>query len=369
MKRILAFVLAMMMALLTLAACGEDPVTDSNTDSSSESAQASTSSDVASSDTDTENTTDSDEPDEPVKHLIALTDQRNDEIVVIDLDAADPTSDAAIVWRWNANMHGDVEYASLSKNRLDDVKLRYNEAWGGYVVAMTSSGGLVAIVSYPEGKCLWNVGLTGQGPHSIEILPNGLVVVVNSAGHTIKVFRALSKNDTSGVSLPLVGAHGVVYDPEEELIWALGDKALDAYYVGGTREDPKLNLLGDMGYYDFYNGHDLTPVFGDNNRLWVSHIGVSQFDKEKGVFDKDFDPTVAQALSGDVKSIGSFRDGWIVATRAEGSVNQTAAHNTQTVRLLYPVPAADGTVSYQMKDILFPNRDFYKVRVFVEDYQ
>ena len=115
MKRFLA-ILFLLTFVLGLVACSEPSVNpDTNSDTSSVSGG---SSEVGG----TENGT---------PRLIAVSDQRNDQVVVLNMDAEDINSKDAIVWRWSPKSHGDVTYASKSGNRMSDMRLRYCEAWGG----------------------------------------------------------------------------------------------------------------------------------------------------------------------------------------------------------------------------------------------
>ena len=370
-KRVFSLLMAMILTLALVACTPDHPDTSTDTGASVSSSDTATD---TSTDTNSNTSSEEDLPPEEIEHkLMAITDQKNDEIVVVDLSAEDITSDAAIVWKWNARMHGDVEYASKSNKRLDDVKLRDSEVWGGMVVGITSSSGLVALVSYPSGKCLWNVNLAGYGPHSIDILPNGLIAVAcsgngNNDKACIKLFSAKSKTDTNCVTLMLPSAHGVLWDPTEEVLWGLGSTVLNAYHVGGTREKPTLSLIDGMSYPIASGGHDLSPVYGNPDRLWITSSKVAQFSKsqEKVLYDYDGASVINQ---GSVKSINTYADGITVMTVADKN-NGTASHNTNEVWYWsYQYNERLQRWQYRMTEIKFENRDFYKVRAFVADYQ
>lgn len=308
-----------------------------------------------------------------IPRLMAITDQKNDEIIVVDLNKADITASSAIVWQWSPKQKGDVDYANRSGSRLDDAKLRNCDVWGGAVVGVTSSSGLVALISYPSGDCLFNADASGYGPHSIEILPNGLIAVAcsgnsNSDRGEIRIYRASSKTDPHYVSIPLKSAHGVVWDPQNECLWGLGQSELNAYEVGGVRADPSITQLSGIGVGVPPGGHDLSAVYGNPDRLWITTATtVLQYSKadNKLYYDYEFR---AKIDKGSVKSINSFSDGTVVFAIADPN-NKTANHNTNVVRRIDRAIDVDGSEILYYNEVVFENRDFYKVRIFDVAYQ
>ena len=393
MKRIVS-VLCVLMLLFSFAACsdgdssvGTDTASFASVGNSTE--VSSSGGSVLSSDrsdaatdvpsTDKPSTEPSNEPPAPIAgKLMAITDQKNNEVIVVNLDAEDLTADSAVVWKWSVNTVGDVPSANLCNNRLDDVKLRDCAAWGGTVVGMTSSSGMVAVVKYPSGECLFSADMRGYGPHSIEILPNGLIAVAGSGNGkdekaVIRIYRATSKTDGRYVELPLESAHGVVYDPTLDVLWGLGGKTLNAYKVGGSREEPTLTLFQETGL-SFSGGHDLSPVYEDPDLLWISVSNkVYQYSKSKNKLSEKYQGSNAISQKG-VKSINSYSDRVVVMTVADAK-NGTAAHNTDKVRIFRYTQTATGISLYKYVDIAFDGsngtvaRDFYKVRAFVANYQ
>lgn len=351
--------------------------TDTSTDTSADT--SSTSTDTGSSSTSSNEGVDEPE-DSPYPtaaelsagNFMAITDQKNDEIVVVDLSHKDITSEEAIVWRWNAYDNFDVPNSSLSNKRLDDVRIRDCAAWGGTVVGATSSTGLVVLVSYPSGECLFAAEMKGYGPHSIEILPNGLIAVAGSGNGNnekavLRIYRASSLSDNYYVEVPLASAHGVLWDSKEEALWALGNNELNLYTVGGTRENPTITLKKTANV-KFGGGHDLSPVYGNPDLLWLTGSGVFVYSKSKDAFLETYDGK--QTINvGNVKSINTYSNGITVTTIAD-SKNPSGAHNTDVVRKYFYEKQADGSSVYKYVDIDFNGaRDFYKVRAFMTDYQ
>lgn len=305
--------------------------------------------------------------------LVAITDQKNGKIVVLDLSKENPAAASAVVWQWKASK-SDMNFTGGS--HLDDVKLRevHGGLFNGQVVGVTTSGGLVAVVEYPSGKCLFNANASGWGPHDIEILPNGLVAVAlsgngNEAKSSIRIYRAKSKYDTEYVELPINSGHGVLWDPQRNVLWGLGGTELNAYEVGGSpATKPTLTKKSGMGVARFSGGHCLAPVYGNPDRLWISSgNAVFQFSKSENKIYYDYPEKLAVSFAS-VKGVGSFANGCVVSCVADKN-NATASHNTNVLRLAYYRVWSDGTKELKTKKITFPDRDFYKVRVFDANYQ
>lgn len=383
MKKFLCLFLALTLCF-ALVACGEDqPATDpapsSGSDGTVTASQTETTDPALPSDTDTDPGEDTDtepqvtsseeeKPLLPEGHLVALTDQKNNIVVVVNLDADDPTADSSIVWKWHPFGKNDVDYDIRCNYRMDDAKIRVCDAWGGAVVGVTSSSGLIALMEYPSGKCLFNADASGYGPHSIEILPNGLIAVACSGNGTeskseIRLYSALNKLDGFYIEDPINSAHGVSWDPKNNVLWALGGNEIRAYEIGGTREKPTLTVKADMGMALPGGGHDLSPVYGDTDRLWITYSGgVAQFVKSEKRLDTEY-PGAALLNVKNSKSLNSFADGTVVGTVADAN-NKTANHDTDVLRVWKPGDEAVTELKFAK-----PVRDFYKARVFCVEYQ
>ncbi len=360
---------------------GYQPSTDDSESSSSSANNNSSTSDrntntAGSSSTNTSSDNGDRVVDTTLKGLMAITDQKNASIAVVDLSVSDITSSAALVWEWNPRKYGDVPYRS-SDRHLDDVVLRevHGGLFNGTVVGVTSSSGLVAVVEYPSGKCLFNANAAGYGPHDIEILPNGLVAVAcsgnsNADNSRVRIYRARSKTDSSYVEVSdVASAHGVLWDPTDGVLWALGGNTLNAYKIGGSPSStPTITLIRDKGTGGFSGGHCLSPVYGNPDRLWLS-VGsvVYQFSKSKNRLYSDY-PGNSRISIRNVKSVNNYANGTAVWTVADPN-NGTATHNTNTVDIMYYEITASGQRNVVYEKVKFSNRDFYKVRVFDAAYQ
>lgn len=308
------------------------------------------------------------------KKYVALADQRNDCLLVLDADAPDPRSADAAVWEWSTTLHGDVANARRCAHRLDAVRLRENASWGGAVVATCSSYGLVAIVSYPDGRCLFDAYAGKTGPHDVEILPNGLLAVACARGEedlslgSIRLYSACTKDDPRFVEDTLPKAHGVIWDPEREVLWAAGDTELVAYRISGTREAPVMERVEGLGATYAPCGHNLSVDLHDPDKLWISNAPhVLKYSKSLNRILPDY-PAKALVDREHVKSINSFPDGTVIFNFAQNEKNATARHNTDTLCIVRPDNAQVQTVVFDGSDGTVA-RDFYKVRVFSSKYQ
>ncbi len=297
------------------------------------------------------------------KNLVALCDQKNGEVAVIDLDIAMTDVDAAVVWTWKPTKALGFSNIEAFGNRVDEARIRYSEKLGSYVLLATSSSGFMGMAEFPSGRCIWEASNSSISPHSIDYLPDGNVVVagsgVNSKGQygCVRIYAASrSPYSTRYFEIKQTSAHGVLYDRANRCIWALGDKDICAYRLTGTPDDPsmeKISLLTTP--YSKGNGHDLSVVKDDPNLMWVSGNGISQFRKSTGVITTSYN---GYSTFGNVnaKCIDETADGTIL--RCVGS-NVFAAHDTDTLN----VYTEDEKGKIVSKNIVFKNRAFYKARV------
>ena len=291
---------------------------------------------------------------------VALCDQLNAEAVIIDLAAADPTADDAVLWRWAPCAENGFE-ATGFRNRIDDCKLKYSEKLKKHVVCVTSSAGFMGIAEYPSGQKIWEDFAFRYGPHSIDYLPNGTVAVAlsgNAAENTAEL--RLYACDENGIptkeyfkySFP--SAHGVVWDQERELLWALGRNTLMAFKAEGTPQAPVLTPVVGLGCEVPPYGHDLTQAMSRPDRLYLSAHSVYVFDKETNTLSDCFDGSdLIKACA--VKSVFEHTDGSILRTVA---AQIYAGHDTN----ILDVFRKDSNGVWSKTSYLFENRAFYKAR-------
>lgn len=216
--------------------------------------------------------------------LIIGNDQRGERVTVYDVSRIPENGFLE---------HGEI--ASYPSDQAAGVKYRENTVFGNVLLI---GGKFGYIVSYPSGKILWSTDQSGRNTHSVEILPGGNVVFANSSGNDIRLFHTSSLLSDNGnlsetyVSYPFEAAHGLLYDPVYECLWAIGRRALAAYRILGSGSTQTLEPREGWCWSleEFGNGgHDLSPDLMDSRYLYCAPAkGILRFDKEKGTFDRSF---------------------------------------------------------------------------------
>ncbi|MEV7770372.1 DUF6528 family protein [Kitasatospora sp. NPDC086791] len=239
---------------------------------------------------------------------VAVADQASRRVLVLqsaeELMAYRGPDRLPVVWSWSADRA--PELADLAPARSwtnpDEVKSRVRQ--GRRYLLTTASGGLAAVVETVTGRIHWAEDLgAAVNPHSIELLPDGNVAVVASAGGWVRLYAASQGPRAAAFAeFPLAGAHGVHWDGRSGLLRVLGDSALTALRVGGTPAAPTLTAVRSTPLPG-PGGHDLAPVLAAPGRFWVStSAGLWTYDPAADRFTPVHlaDP----AAERDVKSVG-----------------------------------------------------------------
>ena len=317
----------------------------------------------------------SNEPDEKklTSHEVIVTDITNGRIVVANLDLDDPFAAENLIWEWyptEALGWGDVTQERLAAS-ISGVKYRWSEFHKTEVVLFCTSRGVAGIIEYPSGKCLWKTKVAGISPHSIEMLPNGDIAVTTSGSGNWEEGRIhyyqidAEGNYTMTYECTLNGGHGLLWDPDNEVLWALGFPALEAY-------SPVKDSDGKVTLYRLENwgcevpdatGHDLMPVYGNKDLLWFTdNVSILQYSKSQGKMLKEFDNSQKLKMMPTVKGVTNFADG-VVAFVSYGDISGGDS-DPHIVRVFWP--QEDGT--YKLAKVENANFGFNKIRVFTTDY-
>ena len=297
--------------------------------------------------------------------LVAGVDQKDNKLVVFNQNATDWNDSSSVVWQWeptsSLGFTGIHYYTNAS-----DAKLRYSDFYGGYVALTTSSGGFVGLIDYETGERLYSRDITPENnSHAIELLPDGNLAVASSTGNTVTIYAA-SQGDGNGYyqQYTLADAHGLLWDPDLQVLWALGGHQLVAFKIGGTVEEPTLVLQEDMVYdLPTEGGHDLYPVYGEEDELWVTTVSDAyHFNTDTRTFTTDYDGYSAFEAHENMKAIGNqpFSD-TIVTIIPNGTLYEW---NSNTIDLYHP--AGDG---YFHEQRVHQSDAYYKVRVWYPKYQ
>jgi hypothetical protein len=199
------------------------------------------------------------------------------------------------VWGWKARECGDLpELVQKQFGSTDECK----PVAGGRVL-VTSSGGGVALFERGSGRALF--WASAVNAHSAEILPGNRVVVASSTGeggNRLLLFDLA----TPGKLLAgeeLTGAHGVAWDAEANLLWALGEIELRAYAFRDLQTATPTFVQKRAYSLPNPGGHDLRWVPESTSLVVTTGNHVWLFDRHL----LNFAPCGGLADLGGVKSV------------------------------------------------------------------
>jgi len=366
MKKLLAVILCLAMALSVVACSGSETAPIDGSEASSENP----SNEVSPTDSEGSGTGSSSAedptPEAPVANLVMANDQKNDRLVVYDLDRYE-----------EGDALDDLEVWSVKTGHAAGLKFREDTVFGDVVVV---GGTRSSIFEYPSGKELWGTDNPGNNTHSVEILPSGNLVLANSSGNNLRLFKtsALLENKKAVANTftdyELKSAHGVLWDPEYEVLWALGSKELVAYRVIGKGTGEKLVKVSSYSVTlpsGKTGGHDLSPDYTDTQYLYLTVSSfVLRFDKETGKLTEDFNHASKLNASG-VKGFSNNPNGNFFYSGPTGGAGtdwkdwSKASWCTDTIYFCY----MRGKHVMYRQTLVSKESAFYKVRAFCGQYQ
>ena len=282
-------------------------------------------------------------------YLVALTNQGNSHLEVYDISEG-KLDKSSLVWSYK-----------LPYYNIAGTKLRHSEKHGDVALAVCGNT-YGCMISYPEGKMIWRTEAAASNPHSIELMPNGVIAIASSSGGEVRFFNT-DKNisRTADASVQLEDAHGVLWDAEREVLWAIGRKVLTAYRV--TLADGKVTVTEEGSLRATIPSdwsHDLAPVYGNKNELWVTTSShVYRFDKTTKSFTVNYAGRDSLDRA-DIKGVGNFDDGSTVYIFPDG------AFKTWTGQSAFILRTDNGM---QSQTITSADGHFYKIRVWDTRYQ
>ena len=375
MKRILALLLCLLLCVGTLAACGEPENPTTSTDSSTDG------SDVVSGTTDTESEKKPQLYDPEAEHKLIMDDSAT-KIIVVDLDKGGDSPEeydigSSVIWEWNAHYAGSPMQGKTVN--IDCTKYRYSAYYKKDVIVFSGSGGWVGIIDYATKELLFydNPGL---GPHSVELMPNGDLVLACSGNSDSAngrlIYYPLSTGATKQSSYVMLNsAHSVCWDPVNEVLWGLGGREINAYQISGygtkSAKIQKISGMGvSLGNLGYSGGHEMTPKFGEPGKYWVSVSNcILLFDANKESVSNIF--THSGKYNGkSVKGIAYFPDGTMVITAHDQG--GTGTYRSSILKFVYLTKSEGKVSSTIVKTADVPHRkgsQTYKLEVFSKDYQ
>lgn len=232
----------------------------------------------------------------------------SNKVLLFDQDNSNATF--VKIWEWSPD-ESDLlpkKYKDSYFNHIDDCKplLESND------IMITASTGGVAIVNRKTSEVSFYTHVSMA--HSIEKLPKNKIAVAGSTSNAIFIFEDNKLDAKHIYKETLYGAHGLVWDNDSKLLFALGTTNLVAYEMdSGDSRSFKLKekyreQLPTKG------GHDLIQNPNNNKELIITVSGgVWKFDKEKRKFN-------AHSLNkGGVKSVSLSKNNRLIYVKAEES--------------------------------------------------
>ncbi|MBA4020525.1 MAG: hypothetical protein C0483_25475 [Pirellula sp.] len=202
------------------------------------------------------------------------------ELFVVDARSAE-SGTIRKLWSWSGETAVGLADAERPRFRnLDECRAVAD----GRKILITASNSGCALLSYPAGEILWQASVTNA--HSIELLPRERVVVASSLSGDALVVFDLATSQKPLYRTPLRSAHGVVWDPATERLWALGFDELRTYRLENWETaQPSLSLDETFPLPDD-DGHDLRAVPHGNDLALTTAKSVLLFDRSTKKFRK-----------------------------------------------------------------------------------
>ena len=250
-----------------------------------------------------------------------------------------------IIWGWQPNDASSlpITYQQNYFSTIDECKPT-NE---GKEIMITSSKGGVVIIDKKSKDAIFYTYVANA--HSIEELPNNIIAVAaanHEEGNSISLFN---KNESGGNAIfkdDLFGAHGVVWDKQQQILYALGSTNLRTYkLVIETNTSPFLDKLKELKLPDG-GGHDLVASPNDSNELILTTSNnVWKFNKQSSTFS-EFTPLAnVKSVKGVSVKNNQNNEQRIIYIKAE---EEWWSHNIYLINPEYKIS--------------FPGNNLYKVR-------
>ena len=275
-------------------------------------------------------------PPEKTEHLLLCG---GAEVFALDVRAA-AAGRIEKLWTWRGRDRDDLPEAVRGRfGTTDDCR----PLDGGARVLISSSGGAVALVERPSGNVLWYARVPNA--HGVERLPRNRIIAASSlsaSGNKLMLFDQ-DKPDAPVWETPLHSAHGVVWDPKRERLWALGFRELRCYRLQDWDTDkPSLKLEQSLPL-PTDDGHDLSDVPGTADLIVTTAATAYLFDRDK----KEFRPHPELAGREHIKGVS------IHPTTGRLAFTQAGPKQWWTPTLRLQGPAAE---------ISLPGERLYRVR-------
>ncbi len=227
--------------------------------------------------------------------------------VIIAQQEALSDSVAKVIWEWDS--HTAMQLPKLYRDSLFEKIDECKPISNGKEILITSSTGGVAILRRDDKSIRFYTNLPQA--HSAEILPGNKLVVAGSVhekGNCIKLYD-LSGDGTPLFSDSLYSGHGVIWDEQREILYALGGDELRFYQLKNwSSATPTLHLTAVYKIPE-KSGHDLQMMPNKKELLLTTEHNVWTFsldtkkievykplEKQKDVKSASLHPTTQQLI-------------------------------------------------------------------------
>ncbi|MHC4739835.1 MAG: DUF6528 family protein, partial [Planctomycetota bacterium] len=205
-----------------------------------------------------------------------------DEVFIIDTAHKNQQRPVKL-WSWNAKDSSELpERLRGLFETTDECKV----VDGGRKILITASSGGIALVEVKSKKVLF-YAVAGNA-HSAEILPGGRVAVAASSapdGNRLILYD-LSSPEKELFSDSLPWGHGVIWDEDRQVLWALAGDDIRAYRLKDwSSPHPALERVVTVKLPEEM-GHDLYPLPRTNQLFVTTTNFVWLFDRDKKTFKK-----------------------------------------------------------------------------------
>ncbi len=311
--------------------------------------------------------------DASMEHKFIACDIKSHGIVVFDLNLCSGdwqklTDDSvSVIWEWDPEEDPNLKSKGPEVG-IDSAKYRYSEYYKEDVIIACSSNGWCGVISYKDRTLLWEYMLT-TGPHSVEMLPNGDLLVAASYNPGGLYYIPLS----AGIKRPVTRieslyCHGVSWDPKNQCLWVLEYSGVYRAEIKnlGTRDAEIVRVEGGaVNFVDDNDGHAFAPVAGQPGKYWASAAGgLWIFDAETKTLAK----AESNLAKSGIKGICSFADGTVIQAVANLCGKSTNTWSCDGLRIITK-EVIDGEVKDVETIVPFTAREFYKIQAFTKDYQ
>jgi hypothetical protein len=294
----------------------------------------------------------------PTDYPVVVGDQGSNRLMAFDPSA--PNWNGSPSWSWSA-VAPDFSATEITAFGLVSDFKRRNLPNGQQRFVVAASRGLIAEMSYPDGRRVWATTAPGANPHAAELLPDGDVAAAASDGGWIRLYAAATGASTYA-QFNLTDAHGVLWDPTVQRLWALGDRdgrptlvALEVYGSAASpelREDTSRSVTVPTVNPD--QAHDLYGDESSPGALWITtNRGVFRYDPATRSITAEQGPPARPG----VKSIG---------VEPSGLMAQTTPHDCTADT--WCTPTVDFFSSSQTFSRTYPGAQIYKARVWTPYY-